>query len=96
MGNFVTALGACLHKRSDRASAGHPRDWIDMFNAVLAEHQAKQSALREENDRLRRVAGESVGRVTEALVDTLNAGVADAFRTQKQIELDARRLQVQI
>jgi len=66
-----------------------------MFNAVIAEHQAKQSALREENDRLRRVAGESVGRVTEALVDTLNAGVADAFRTQKQIELDARRLQAE-
>jgi hypothetical protein len=32
--------------------------------------------------------------VTEALVDTLNSGVSDAFRTQKQIELDSRRLQV--
>jgi hypothetical protein len=32
--------------------------------------------------------------VTEALVDTLNSGVSEAFRTQKQIELDSRRLQV--
>jgi hypothetical protein len=34
-----------------------------MFNALIADHHAKQAALREENERLRRTAAESVGKV---------------------------------
>jgi hypothetical protein len=36
-----------------------------MFNTLIADHHAKQAALREDNERLRRTAAESVGKVRE-------------------------------
>mmetsp|Transcript_11771 Transcript_11771/g.15942 ORF Transcript_11771/g.15942 Transcript_11771/m.15942 type:complete len:131 (-) Transcript_11771:123-515(-) len=66
-----------------------------MFNAVIAEHQQKQTTLREDNVRLRKAATKSVNKVTEEMIRTLNLDVSEAFRCQKQIEVESRRLQAE-
>ncbi|KAK3288489.1 hypothetical protein CYMTET_4040 [Cymbomonas tetramitiformis] len=66
-----------------------------MFNEVIAEHNEKQALLKEDNERHRKSAQSCVGVVTETLVDTLNSGVSEAFRTQKQIEQESRKLQAE-
>mmetsp|Transcript_33823 Transcript_33823/g.40886 ORF Transcript_33823/g.40886 Transcript_33823/m.40886 type:complete len:123 (-) Transcript_33823:523-891(-) len=66
-----------------------------MFNSLIEEHQQKQAALRDENEKLRKAALNSVAEVTECLVDTLNSDVSECFRTQKQIELESRKLQAE-
>jgi len=45
-----------------------------MFNAILAEHAAKQAALREENERARRAAASALAGVTEELASAVNDG----------------------
>eukprot|EP01112_Ceratiomyxa_fruticulosa_P017558 TRINITY_DN5482_c0_g1_i3.p1 TRINITY_DN5482_c0_g1~~TRINITY_DN5482_c0_g1_i3.p1 ORF type:complete len:129 (-),score=32.49 TRINITY_DN5482_c0_g1_i3:104-490(-) len=64
-----------------------------MFSKLLKEHQAKQSVIREENERLRKVAVNSVPPVTSGLVDSVNGGVAAVFANQRKLEAEARNLQ---
>jgi len=62
---------------------------------VIKEHQSKQAAIREENERLRKVAVSSVSTVTNALMDSVNGGVAVVFSQQKKLEVEAKILQTQ-
>mmetsp|Transcript_14040 Transcript_14040/g.29468 ORF Transcript_14040/g.29468 Transcript_14040/m.29468 type:complete len:118 (-) Transcript_14040:96-449(-) len=66
-----------------------------MFNALLQEHQKRVAEERAKVDASRAVANQHANKLSDALVDAVNAGVAEAFQTQKVIEQEARSLQVQ-
>ena len=66
-----------------------------MFNGLVKEHEEKQAALREENERLSGAATASIARLTETLVDQLNSGVSEAFDVQREIEAQSRELQAE-
>jgi hypothetical protein len=66
-----------------------------MLGVLLKEHQAKQELLRQENESRRKRAVASVDRVTNGMMDSVNAGVARVFTNQKKIEAQAVQLQNQ-
>jgi len=66
-----------------------------MFTKVIKEHQVKQAAIKEENERLRKVAVSSVSAVTNSLMDSVNGGVATVFSQQRKLEVEAKILQTQ-
>ncbi|XP_032296955.1 LOW QUALITY PROTEIN: biogenesis of lysosome-related organelles complex 1 subunit 1 [Coturnix japonica] len=68
-----------------------------MLSRLLREHQARQSERRELQERRRREAIAAATRLTEALVDHLNVGVAQAYigdveNWARSIELDMRTI----
>ncbi|KAI8848953.1 GCN5-like protein 1-domain-containing protein [Chytridium lagenaria] len=64
-----------------------------MLSRALREHVATSTALRAERDRLRIDATDALADVTDALTETLNIRVAQAFQNQKDIEAEAKKLQ---
>jgi len=66
-----------------------------MYSKLVKEHQIRQQAVRDENERLRKVAVGSVSAVTNGLLDSVNGGVAAIFANQKRLEAEARQLQTQ-
>nr|XP_054510123.1 biogenesis of lysosome-related organelles complex 1 subunit 1 [Agelaius phoeniceus] len=66
-----------------------------MLSRLLKEHQARQSERRELQERRRRDAIAAATRLTEALVDHLNVGVAQAYVNQRKLDQEVKTLQVQ-
>ncbi|XP_002734244.1 biogenesis of lysosome-related organelles complex 1 subunit 1-like [Saccoglossus kowalevskii] len=64
-----------------------------MLSVLLKEHQAKQAARREIQEKRRREAIAASSLFTHALVDNLNSGVAQAYVNQKKLDAEAKQLQ---
>ncbi|KAL0267797.1 UNVERIFIED_CONTAM: hypothetical protein PYX00_009957 [Menopon gallinae] len=63
-----------------------------MLSSMLKEHQAKQSAWKESQDVKRKEAIAAANDLTQALVDHLNVGVAQAYLNQKKLDAEAKQL----
>ncbi|XP_066473113.1 biogenesis of lysosome-related organelles complex 1 subunit 1 [Tiliqua scincoides] len=66
-----------------------------MLSRLLREHQAKQSERKELQEQRRREAIAAATCLTEALVDHLNVGVAQAYVNQKKLDYEVKTLQIQ-
>ncbi|TWW62263.1 11-cis retinol dehydrogenase [Takifugu flavidus] len=66
-----------------------------MLSRLLKEHQAKQNERKELQERRRREAISAATSLTEALVDHLNVGVAQAYVNQRKLDHEVKILQVQ-
>lgn len=69
--------------------------WRKMLSRLLKEHQAKQSERKDLQERRRREAIAAATCLTEALVDHLNVGVAQAYINQRKLDHEVKTLQVQ-
>jgi hypothetical protein len=63
-----------------------------MLSSLVKEHNARQSAHRSNQEKLRLDASKSAADLTHALVDHLNVGVAQAYLNQKRLDAEAKRL----
>ncbi|XP_046993396.1 biogenesis of lysosome-related organelles complex 1 subunit 1 [Schistocerca americana] len=63
-----------------------------MLSTLVKEHQAKQTARKEAQEQKRREAVAAATNLTEALVDHLNVGVAQAYLNQKRLDAEAKQL----
>ncbi|XP_049984121.1 biogenesis of lysosome-related organelles complex 1 subunit 1 [Alexandromys fortis] len=66
-----------------------------MLSRLLKEHQAKQNERKELQEKRRREAITAATCLTEALVDHLNVGVAQAYMNQRKLDHEVKTLQVQ-
>uniref|UniRef100_A0AAX7TII9 Biogenesis of lysosome-related organelles complex 1 subunit 1 n=1 Tax=Astatotilapia calliptera TaxID=8154 RepID=A0AAX7TII9_ASTCA len=66
-----------------------------MLSRLLKEHQAKQNERKELQEKRRREAIAAATCLTEALVDHLNVGVAQAYVNQRKLDHEVKTLQVQ-
>uniref|UniRef100_A0A8C5W9H2 Biogenesis of lysosome-related organelles complex 1 subunit 1 n=1 Tax=Microcebus murinus TaxID=30608 RepID=A0A8C5W9H2_MICMU len=66
-----------------------------MLSRLLKEHQAKQNERKELQEKRRREAIAAATCLTEALVDHLNVGVAQAYMNQRKLDHEVKTLQVQ-
>ncbi|XP_043939661.1 biogenesis of lysosome-related organelles complex 1 subunit 1 [Protopterus annectens] len=66
-----------------------------MLSRLLKEHQAKQAERKEIQEQRRREAVTAATRLTEALVDHLNVGVAQAYVNQRKLDHEVKALQTQ-
>ncbi|RKP08740.1 GCN5-like 1 [Thamnocephalis sphaerospora] len=66
-----------------------------MYSKLLKEHASRQTQQRKENDHRRREAIQALGNYTDALADTLNAGVSMVFTNERQLQQQARMLNEQ-
>ncbi|XP_076046791.1 biogenesis of lysosome-related organelles complex 1 subunit 1 isoform X2 [Oratosquilla oratoria] len=64
-----------------------------MLSSMIKEHQAKQQARKEEQERRRKDAIQAANDLTQALVDHLNVGVAQAYLNQKRLDTEASQLE---
>uniref|UniRef100_F7I6R6 Biogenesis of lysosome-related organelles complex 1 subunit 1 n=1 Tax=Callithrix jacchus TaxID=9483 RepID=F7I6R6_CALJA len=80
-----------------RKGAGVPSPQADatMLSRLLKEHQAKQNERKELQEKRRREAITAATCLTEALVDHLNVGVAQAYMNQRKLDHEVKTLQVQ-
>ncbi|ORX91037.1 GCN5L1-domain-containing protein [Basidiobolus meristosporus CBS 931.73] len=62
---------------------------------ALKEHNAKQAALRKDNEKLRREAVKSLNDLTDCLSDNLNERVAQVYTNQKELEQSAKKISLQ-
>lgn len=64
-----------------------------MLSSIIKEHQAKQAARKEIQEIKRKEAVQAANNLTQALVDHLNVGVAQAYLNQKKLDAEAKQLQ---
>lgn len=65
-----------------------------MLSRIVKEHQEKQSSLREEQEKKKRLAQASVQKCTNAMVDCLNEGVERAYENQRKLDKESKALQL--
>uniref|UniRef100_A0ABD2WL40 Biogenesis of lysosome-related organelles complex 1 subunit 1 n=1 Tax=Trichogramma kaykai TaxID=54128 RepID=A0ABD2WL40_9HYME len=65
-----------------------------MLSTIVKEHQNKQSSRKEKQEQKRKEAVQAANNLTQALVDHLNVGVAQAYLNQKKLDAEAKQLQV--
>uniref|UniRef100_A0A6M2DMF5 Biogenesis of lysosome-related organelles complex 1 subunit 1 n=1 Tax=Xenopsylla cheopis TaxID=163159 RepID=A0A6M2DMF5_XENCH len=65
-----------------------------MLSSLVKEHQSKQSIRRESQEQKKKEAIASTNDLTQALVDHLNVGVAQAYLNQKRLDAEAKQLQI--
>ncbi|XP_053610091.1 biogenesis of lysosome-related organelles complex 1 subunit 1 [Plodia interpunctella] len=63
-----------------------------MLASVIKEHQAKQAAKRVVQEQKRKECIAAANDLTQALVDHLNVGVAQAYLNQKKLDAEAKLL----
>ncbi|XP_077298243.1 biogenesis of lysosome-related organelles complex 1 subunit 1 [Arctopsyche grandis] len=63
-----------------------------MLSSILREHQAKEAAKKVVQEQKRKDAVASANNLTQALVDHLNVGVAQAYLNQKRLDAEAKQL----
>ncbi|CAG0887727.1 unnamed protein product [Darwinula stevensoni] len=63
-----------------------------MLSSLIKEHQLKQQTRKEEQERRRKDAIAAAGVLTQALVDHLNVGVAQAYLNQRKLDVEAKQL----
>ncbi|XP_051865620.1 biogenesis of lysosome-related organelles complex 1 subunit 1 [Pristis pectinata] len=66
-----------------------------MLSRLLKDHQAKQNERKELQEKRRKEAVAAATRLTEALVDHLNVGVAQAYVNQRKLDNEVKTLQIQ-
>ncbi|WAQ93722.1 BL1S1-like protein, partial [Mya arenaria] len=64
-----------------------------MLSNLMKVHHAKQTARKERQEKKKREAIISATALTHALVDHLNAGVANAYVNQKKLDTETKILQ---
>ncbi|EGI59766.1 Biogenesis of lysosome-related organelles complex 1 subunit 1 [Acromyrmex echinatior] len=64
-----------------------------MLSAIVKEHQSKQAVRKERQEQKRKEAVQAASNLTQALVDHLNVGVAQAYLNQKKLDAEAKQLQ---
>lgn len=64
-----------------------------MLSTIVKEHQSKQAARKERQEQKRKEAVQAASNLTQALVDHLNVGVAQAYLNQKKLDAEAKQLQ---
>ncbi len=64
-----------------------------MLSRVVKEHQERQAAFRDQQERRRKAALVAVHRCTGAMVDSLNSGVEKAYENQRKLDREAKALQ---
>ena len=60
---------------------------------MVKEHQERQGAFREQQEKRRKAALASVQKCTGVMVDSLNAGVEKAYENQRKLDREAKTLQ---
>ncbi|RXG58066.1 Biogenesis of lysosome-related organelles complex 1 subunit 1 [Armadillidium vulgare] len=60
---------------------------------IKRKHQNKQQIRREEQEQKRKEAVQASNKLTQALVDHLNVGVAQAYLNQKRLDTEASQLE---
>merc|ERR1711946_89048 len=78
---------------TDRQNRNKALIVTEMLSSLIKEHQAKQQAQRKTREELRKEALSAAGNLTDALVDHLNVGVAQAYLNEKKLDTEARQLQ---
>ncbi|XP_050434458.1 biogenesis of lysosome-related organelles complex 1 subunit 1 [Adelges cooleyi] len=63
-----------------------------MLSAIVKEHQSKQAARKESQEIKRKEAVNASKELTNALVEHLNVGVAQAYLNQKKLDAEAKQL----
>ncbi|KAL1491539.1 hypothetical protein ABEB36_012121 [Hypothenemus hampei] len=63
-----------------------------MLSSMVKEHHAKQNVRKEIQESKRKEACAAAGELTQALVDHLNVGVAQAYLNQKKLDAEAKQL----
>jgi len=64
-----------------------------MLSNIVREHQNKQAVRKEKQEQKRKEAVQAANDLTQALVDHLNVGVAQAYLNQKKLDAEAKQLQ---
>ncbi|KAI9009157.1 biogenesis of lysosome-related organelles complex 1 subunit 1 [Hyaloraphidium curvatum] len=64
-----------------------------MFSALSKEHATRQNAIRTRIERYRRDAQAAIDLLNGPLLDSLNLGVAQVFKNERDLEADAKRFQ---
>ncbi|KAG5897840.1 hypothetical protein JTB14_011838 [Gonioctena quinquepunctata] len=65
-----------------------------MLSAMVKEHQSKQVVKKEIQEVKRKEACAAANDLTQALVDHLNVGVAQAYLNQKKLDAEAKQLHI--
>lgn len=65
-----------------------------MLSSIVKEHQQKQLVKKEIQEVKRKEACAAASDLTQALVDHLNVGVAQAYLNQKKLDAEAKQLHV--
>ncbi|XP_023326852.1 biogenesis of lysosome-related organelles complex 1 subunit 1 [Eurytemora carolleeae] len=63
-----------------------------MLSSLVKEHQVRQGAKKEVQEARKQEALTAANKLTEALVDHLNVGVAQAYLNQKRLDSEAKLL----
>lgn len=63
-----------------------------MLSSLVQEHNSRQAGNKARQEKLRQEANKAAEDLTNALVDHLNVGVAQAYLNQKRLDAEAKRL----